>query len=315
MLTAPITTSHFRDRVFSLCEDLDANGSPVVSALKKEDTDLAPGGLTSQLLAMASPWTDLSSPDPLIYSVSRQVLHLEIAFASFCGVANVTIPGPNLHHGNVHGTGVAQYAHTIQEILEIGIYHQVHVRLSMSDDPATDRLEQLEALSTYARPQFEGQGRGKHKIRSDAFGTWDAWNIVRSICKYNARLFVGKLLPLVAVFSCEDCLAYGNCRTITRLPKPACASSTALQLLVVLSFARALQGLKPRFVANRKFRNVIFVESPAESSADIFVFSARRTKASTSTKCCLPMVLRTFTDPGIQSSYVRRRCQKPASSL
>ena len=198
MLTAPITTSHFRDRVFSQCEDLDANGSPVVSPLRKEDSDLAPGSLTPQLLAMASPWIDLSSPDPLIYSVSRQVLHLEIAFASFCGVANVIVPGPKLHHGNVHGNGVAQYAYTIQEILEIGIYHQVHLRLSMSEDPATDRLEQIEALSTYARPQFEGQGREKQKIRSDAFGTWDAWNIVRSICRYKARLFVGKVLSVVA---------------------------------------------------------------------------------------------------------------------
>ena len=197
MLTAPITTSSFRDRVLRLFEDLDADVSPVVSPLTEKDSDLAPGELTSQLLAMASPWIDLSSPDPLVYSVSRQVLHLEIAFASFCGVANVIIPGPRLHHGNVHGDGVAQYALTIQEILEIGLYHQVHIRLAMSDDPAADRLEQSETLSMYARPEFEGQGRERHKTRCDAFGTWDAWNVVRSICKYNARLFVGKVLPLV----------------------------------------------------------------------------------------------------------------------
>lgn len=195
MLTAPITTSHFRDRVLSLFEDNDADVSPVVSPLTKEDSNLAPGELTSQLLAMASPWIDLSSPDPLVYSVSRQVLNLEIAFASFCGVANVIIPGPKLHHGNVHGDGVAQYAYTIQEILEIGLYHQVHIRLSMSDDPAVDRLEQIKTLSMYARPEFEGQGRERHKTRSDAFGTWDAWNVVRSICKYNARLFVALDVP------------------------------------------------------------------------------------------------------------------------
>lgn len=196
MLTAPITTTYFRDRVFGLFEDLNSDVSPVVSPLTKDDSDLAPGELTSQLLAMASPWIDLSSPDPLIYNVSRQVLHLEIAFASFCGVANVIIPGPKLHHGNVHGDGVAQYAYTIQEILEIGLYHQVHIRIPLSDDPAADRLEQIEALSIYARPECEGQGTERHKTRSDAFGTWDAWNVVRSICKYNARLFVGKVLPL-----------------------------------------------------------------------------------------------------------------------
>lgn len=192
MITAPITTVHFRDRIFSLLENLDPDISPIVSPLTKDDSDLAPGEYTSQFLATASPWIDLSSPDPLVYNVSRQVLHLEIAFASFCGAANIIIPGPRLHHGNVHGDGVAQYAYTIQEILEVGTYHQVHIRCHMIDDPAADREEQTGTLSAYARPEFEGSGKERQKVRSDAFGTWDAWNVVRSICKYNARVFVGK---------------------------------------------------------------------------------------------------------------------------
>lgn len=205
MLTAPITTPHFRDRIFNLFETMESDFSSTISPLTKEDSDLAPGEFTSQLLATASPWIDLSSPDPLVYSVSRQVLHLEIAFASFCGAANIIIPGPRLHHGNIHKDGVAQYAYTIQEILEIGMYHQVHIRLAMSDEPAADREEQRETLSVYARPDFEGAGQERQRIRSDVFGTWDAWNVVRSICKYNARLFVGKMSSHVITFVYSRC--------------------------------------------------------------------------------------------------------------
>jgi len=192
MLTAPLTTSHFRDRVFDLFDDLDEEAALTVSPLTKFDTDLGPGDLTSQLLAVASPWIDLCSPDPLVYNISRQVLHLEIAYAAFCGVANIIIPGPNLHSGKVHGDGVAQYAYTIQEILETGIYHHVLIRLSMSDDPDRASLHNERKLTFYVRPIFVGKANDEDSPRSDTFGTWDAWNIIRSICKYNNRLFVGK---------------------------------------------------------------------------------------------------------------------------
>ena len=68
-----------------------------------EDTDLTAGEMTSHLIALVSPWIDLCSPDPLIYNISRQVIHLEIAYAAFCGITNVIVPGPKLHRGNLHG--------------------------------------------------------------------------------------------------------------------------------------------------------------------------------------------------------------------
>lgn len=193
MLTAPLTTSHFRDRVFALFEDPESETAPNVTPLTKYDTDFGPGELTSQLLAVASPWIDLCSADPFVYNISRQVLQLEVAYAAFCGVAYIIVPGPNLHSGTISGDGVAQYAYTMQEILEIGLYHHVLVRIPMSDSP--DRVPQPKekTLALYARSSSVKKANGDDGLKSDAFGTWDAWNIIRSICKYNNRLFVGKI--------------------------------------------------------------------------------------------------------------------------
>ena len=192
MLTAPLTTSHFRNRVFALFEDLDPEDTLNVTPLTKFDTNLGPGEFTSQLLAVASPWIDLCSSDPLVYNVSRQVLHLEVSYAAFCGVANIIIPGPNLHGSNRSSDGVAQYAYTMQEILEIGLYHQVLIRFPMSDVPDRSSATNDRCLSSYARRSVE-QGNDENWLQPDIFGTWDAWNIIRSICKYSSRLFVGKM--------------------------------------------------------------------------------------------------------------------------
>ena len=192
MLTAPLTTSHFRNRVFDLFENLNEEAALTVSPLTKLDTDLGPGDLTSQLLAVASPWIDLASPDPLVYNISRQVLHLEVAYAAFCGVANIIVPGPNIFGRTLHVDGVAQYAYAIQEILETGIYHHVLIRLPMSDDSNRPSFHSLKTLASYTRPTFVGKADDEDDVRRDSFGMWDAWNVIRSICKYNNRLFVGK---------------------------------------------------------------------------------------------------------------------------
>ena len=192
MLTAPITTSSFHERVLALFDSLDPDSAPTISALTMDDTDLTPDEMTSHLLALVSPWIDLCSPDPVIYNISRQVLHLEIAYAAFCGATNVIVPGPKLHHGDIDGEGVVQYAYSVQEILNIGMFVQVHIRLHMIDDPEAFDENMGDDLGSRARLKYVNPSTSDPKPKADVFGTWDAWNIIRSTCSYNARLFVGK---------------------------------------------------------------------------------------------------------------------------
>ncbi|KAI4161943.1 MAG: hypothetical protein LQ342_004391 [Letrouitia transgressa] len=201
MLTSPITTPFFHSRVLALFSNHSTNltncsstdpPNPTIPPLSPVDTPLPPTSAVNQIVGTVSPWIDLSSPDPLIYDISRQVLELEIAYAAFCGLSSVIVPGPKLRYGNAHGEGVAQYAHAIQDTLGIGNYTQILIKLSMMDHPDYEEDDMMGSLAPFARPEYIEQG-GKQEV--DLLGTWDAWHVIRTICKYNARLFVALSIP------------------------------------------------------------------------------------------------------------------------
>jgi protein arginine N-methyltransferase 5 len=151
------------------------------------------------MLATSSPWIDLCSPDPLIADISRQVLSLEIAYAGFCNVRNVAVPGPRLHRAKSRSDGVVQYARAVREVLNSGQYIQIQIWLPMADSPDAYAHDGMGHLAPFAREQYllEAEDEGPKKV--DFFGAWDAWNVIRTVCNYSSRLFVGKnshiLLP------------------------------------------------------------------------------------------------------------------------
>lgn len=202
MLTTLITTPYFHARVLvllseALCDTKDLESATpflTVPQLTASDTYLTPESITSQLLAFVSPWIDICSPDPLISSVSRQVLYLEIAYAAFCGIEYVFIPGPRLYHEDAVTHGTPQYARAIQEALSIGSHLSIHIMLPVINDleyPFHDEIGNL-ALSTYTRGEYIDDPDELKPQKSDVFGTWEAWNTIRTVCKYSNRLFVGK---------------------------------------------------------------------------------------------------------------------------
>ena len=228
MLTIPITTPYFNLRVLNLLIEHFAKPSPkrgapavpTVPSLSALDTNLAPGEIVSQLLGVISPWIDLCSPDPIVFNISRQVLEMEVAYAAFCGIGNLILPCPKLHHSKKHGVGIAQYAHAIQRALDIGSFVQMSIKMPTMDNPHDVAEETKGSLALQARPEYVGTAEDDwqsiQETRSyveahpeellnpnprksvhisskhDLFGTWDAWNVIRTICRYNSRLFVGK---------------------------------------------------------------------------------------------------------------------------
>lgn len=214
MLTSPITSPHFHSRILTLLSthlaELQAHESsddgvsstappaPIIPPLTPVDTPLTPGDTVSQLIACVSPWIDLCSPDPLIANISRQVLNIEVAYASFCGVGNIIIPGPKLYNGSSSDyDGLTQYARAIQEALEIGSYIQMAITIPMYGPE--EAKEMTGDLVPFARKSSLSAEKSKAKD-TDLFETWDAWNLIRSVCKYNARLSVGKLKPMLLIY-------------------------------------------------------------------------------------------------------------------
>lgn len=232
MLTVPITTPYFNLRVLNLLIEHDGKVGPAggalavpnVSSLTALDTNLSPGETVSQMLGVISPWIDLCSPDPIIFSVSRQVLEMEMAYAAFCGIGNVILPCPKIHHSKIHGVGIAQYAHATQLALDVGSFIQVSITMPMMDNPHDVVEETKGSLTLQARSEQVGAMEDEPQpiqdtehpeellnikprksvhvsSKHDYFGTWDAWNVIRTICKYNSRLFVGKNIIISTDFS------------------------------------------------------------------------------------------------------------------
>jgi protein arginine N-methyltransferase 5 len=200
MLTSPITSPYFHSRVLSLVstyltENPDETSTtppaPIIPPLNPVDTPLTPGDIVSQIIAYSSPWIDLCSPDPLISNISRQVLNIEIAYASFCGVANVIIPGPrNYSSRSIDSDGLVQYARAIQEALMIGSYVQIAIHIPMYVSEEVKAITgDLRGLARTQRTEDSEDG----DVEASLYETWDAWNLIRSLCTYNSRLTVGKI--------------------------------------------------------------------------------------------------------------------------
>jgi type II protein arginine methyltransferase len=202
LITSPITTPHFHSRVLTLLsaslsshasEDITQtkNASPVtIPPLNPVDTPLTPDDFITQLIGVTSPWIDLGSPDPVIADVSRQVFQLELAYAAFCGITYALIPGPRLRGQGVSDSGIVQYARALFDALAQAPYMQLYVWMPMIDH-SEEQTEQMGDLAPFARQQYLDLTEAESK-RLDVFGAWEAWNMIRSICKYPSRLCVGE---------------------------------------------------------------------------------------------------------------------------
>jgi protein arginine N-methyltransferase 5 len=145
----------------------------------------------SNVVAVSSSWIDLCSPDPLIADISRQVLLLEVAYAAFCGASYIIIRGPRLHHDGLHAEGVPYFARAVQEAMSMAPYIHMHIWLQMIDNPDLE-LNEMGDLARFARAEYLSEWQVTGPSKMDLFGTWDAWNIIRTVCKYHSRLLVGK---------------------------------------------------------------------------------------------------------------------------
>ncbi|OAA71068.1 protein arginine N-methyltransferase HSL7 [Akanthomyces lecanii RCEF 1005] len=205
---SPITNQHFRQRIFKLVEvhlqllaktkekgTTIATGSsadPIIPPLTPEDTSLFPSQAVNTYTGCISPWIDLTSPNPIIANISRQVLNLEINYASFCGLRIVMIPPPERDGSRGAGnSGLARYARAVQEALTIGANMSFVVQMPMYREPGIDGgVETLSSLNAVSETPPAAK-------EIDIYTAWDSWNNVRSACNYNLRLFVALKIPKV----------------------------------------------------------------------------------------------------------------------
>jgi len=97
-----------------------------------------------------------------------------------------------------------QYARAISEALSVAINLQIEILLPMTDQPGSDVDESMGSLTQLARDDYVGDLRKETARKPDMYGSWDAWNVIRTVCKYNARLFVGKHMEVPICVLCTS---------------------------------------------------------------------------------------------------------------
>lgn len=168
--------------------------NPIVPPLTPEDTALFPTEAVQTYSADISPWIELGSRNPLIAAISRQVLNLEIAYANFCNVTTIIMPGPPVSPAQSGDADIAQYARAVQEALLIASRVNLLVQMPMCYEPGSG--SEAEKLSSLVKTHAVGNTTPPD---DDCYTTWDAWNQTRMVCTYNARLYVGKCIYSVTV--------------------------------------------------------------------------------------------------------------------
>ncbi|KAF2723837.1 protein arginine N-methyltransferase HSL7 [Polychaeton citri CBS 116435] len=196
LLTIPITTAHFHDRIINLVEQYE-NGTdsadrqvlPLVSPLMPVDTTLDPQDTSSALIATTASWIDLGSKDALVAHVSRHVFNLEVQYAAFCGVSNILIKGP------IEGSDIVQYSRAILEALAMGAYLQLHIEVPMSGELEDTGESEYTHLAEFSTTPVSDAHVEEDAGGDDEYISWDKWDVVRTLSNYHPRLSVALELP------------------------------------------------------------------------------------------------------------------------
>lgn len=194
-VATPLTTPAFHWRVQSQVREYKRLTShhtapryiplPSLSPLTPADSTLGPQESNSALPAFISPWIDLGSRDPVIASISRQVLNIEVAYAAFCGMNNLILRGPS------PDADVVQFARDLREALALGPYVHLHLLLPMIGDleESYGELANLSDLAT--EDALDNEEALSDNL--DPFYSWKNWNTIRGVCGYSQKLSIGML--------------------------------------------------------------------------------------------------------------------------
>jgi protein arginine N-methyltransferase 5 len=207
MTTCPITTSNFYEKIrlelvsyYEKERMRDTEHSPpipIIEPLRPEDSVLIPHKTIQQVIAVSSSWIDLASADYVIADISRQVFNLEIMYAAFCGSSQLLLPGPILPDGTVSSSGVAQFARALFEALSISPYLQFHILLPMVPikTGGTGLLQTLPGNGTAHISSAATHMHPEDPESQDMWAAWEAWDMIRTICKYNSRISLALVVP------------------------------------------------------------------------------------------------------------------------
>ncbi|KAF3191033.1 methyltransferase protein [Orbilia oligospora] len=183
MISVHISNINYRSKVEAIIEEARSQGSTrvYIPGLEVEDVNMHPDELVAsgKVIGVTSQWIELDSLDPLVASASRQVLHHEIGYAGFCGLATLLIDGPKTAQQNMAG-----YCQSIVQGLAINAYLTINIMLPAFGPSLAPKQGEVDDPS-------QDSDRVPPDVLYDELTSWDIWNTIRTSARYTSRLGLG----------------------------------------------------------------------------------------------------------------------------
>jgi protein arginine N-methyltransferase 5 len=170
----------------------NTNGTPRDSALEQKAEVWRSGAAPFQLdevvlqrmeegenvIAFASDWIHLDSPDEWVRYDSELALMQEIGWAVYLNLSVLILPTPR------HREQIASYGRAVNAGIRLLATSQLQLSVQI---PIYDPHVKL-SLSTSAVTPFESHGL-----------SWEMWDAIRSICNYHTKLSLSKVDQAITI--------------------------------------------------------------------------------------------------------------------
>ncbi|KAJ7284936.1 shk1 kinase-binding protein 1 [Mycena rebaudengoi] len=143
---------------------------------------------------LVSDWLELDAADDWVRHDAEIALQQELAYASYLNIHTAILPPPRSRDY------LSSYARTVNACLKNSPYMSISIRLPIYNPSVLveSRLTQSPSPSAASlRPSspapstprlFISDERGAEAATGDLDGTWEMWDVIRSICDYSLRL-------------------------------------------------------------------------------------------------------------------------------
>lgn len=179
-------------------------------AFKRSEVNLTKLEETEGVIALASQWIELDSPDEGVRLDCELALRQELAYASYLGISNVVIPPPS--SDPARRPFLADYARAINSCLAsgsaetapAGSWMTLTIQLPVSSPYQLNKILQRQngkngfglTASTTAGSNASASSQASHAsatssaalLRAEDDWAWETWEQIRQLCAYNTRL-------------------------------------------------------------------------------------------------------------------------------
>ncbi|KAJ6531741.1 PRMT5 arginine-N-methyltransferase-domain-containing protein [Mycena capillaripes] len=204
LVCLPLTTDKWKKRWTEMCllptgTDLDAD---MAAEKLAEAWRAKPGFLLDEVTitqleeaeavtVLISEWLELDAADDWVRHDAEIALQQELAYASYLNIQTAILPAPRSREY------VSSYARTVNACLKNTPYMHLSIRLPiynpsvleghLSPTPSSPSLRSPSPAPSTPRLVIHDD-RGSETASGNLDGTWEMWDVIRSICNYNTRL-------------------------------------------------------------------------------------------------------------------------------